>query len=114
MWKNHYKKIKIPRDKSCPSCNGFYEYLESKDNSEYLAICGDDAIQYRPRGKFNWDLNSLRVKLLKLGKVKLTGKILKFENQDDEILLFEDGRMILYGIKDLGRVKSTYSKYVGL
>jgi molybdopterin-synthase adenylyltransferase len=113
LWENRFVKIKIKRDKSCPSCSGKFEYLESRESKEFMSICGNNATQYKPTGNICLDLKTLGAKLDMLGNVKLTDKILKFKNQQDEFLVFQDGRMIIYGLKEHGRIRSTYSKYIG-
>jgi molybdopterin-synthase adenylyltransferase len=114
LWNNHFTKIKIPKDNYCSCCNGHYEFLQNKESKEFLSICGSGAIQYKPKGNFNLDLKNLKIKLKNFGKINLAENVLKFKNQEDELLIFEDGRMIIYGLKDTGRIKSIYSKYIGL
>ncbi|MBU1625918.1 ThiF family adenylyltransferase [bacterium] len=114
LWSCRFVKIKILKDESCPCCSGKYQYLENKDSKEFFSICGSGSTQYKPKGYFTLDLKRLKIKLENFGIVNLAENILKFKSKDENLLIFEDGRMILFDLNDQGRIRSIYSKYIGL
>ena len=104
---NNLMKIKIQKNKSCPTCRGEYEYLNGKKGSKIIKLCGKN--QYQISGKITPSrFNHIKKQLSKLGKILDYGQCIHFKN----ITLFRDGRALI-NAKNEAEAKSLYSRFVG-
>lgn len=105
IWNQQLKKIKIPKKKDCPSCNGRYEYLEQKEETRLVKFCSSG--RYQINGN-KISLQEMKKQWEKTGVVVDDGVTLSFRN----ILLFKDGRALIDANSE-EEALSIYSKWVG-
>jgi molybdopterin/thiamine biosynthesis adenylyltransferase len=99
---------------SCPACvAGRYEALEAGSGGLSAVLCGRDAVQVRPPRGTQIDLKGLAGRLSATGRVVANEYLVRFSQGDSEIVIFEDGRAIIKGVKDPAQARSLYAKYVG-
>ncbi|HVR70716.1 MAG TPA: ThiF family adenylyltransferase [Vicinamibacteria bacterium] len=97
----------------CPACTqGRYEYAEGATAGSAV-LCGRDAVQVRaPRGT-RVDLPALAGRLAAAGDVTANEYLVRFRADGSELVVFEDGRAIVKGVKDVAQARSVYARYVG-
>jgi molybdopterin/thiamine biosynthesis adenylyltransferase len=99
---------------SCPACvAGRYEALEAGSGALSAVLCGRDAVQVRPPRGTQIDLKGLAGRLSATGRVVANEYLVRFSQGDSEIVIFEDGRAIIKGVKDPAQARSLYAKFVG-
>jgi adenylyltransferase/sulfurtransferase len=59
------------------------------------------------------DLASLAGRLAAAGDVTANEYLVRFRAPDSELVVFEDGRAIVKGVKDVAQARSVYARYVG-
>lgn len=118
MWQNSYQVIDIASanaGKNCPVCNQRkFEYLEGRFGNVHTRIIGQNAVQILPFEKQSLDLPRLAIALSSLGSVKVNEYVIRFEIEDYELSIFQDGRTIVNGTADTGIARNFYTKYVRL
>ena len=111
---NKFEKMKVKERTDCPLCvKGEYEYLDRPGLAEPVKLCGRDMIQVTPQRELGVSLEFLKQKLEKLGDVTYMGSLLKFTVDQQELIIFPDGRAFIKGTDDKNVAKSLYSRYVG-
>lgn len=105
IWNQELKKIKVQKNKDCPTCNGKYDYLEQKEETRMVKFCSSG--RYQIKGK-KVDLQEMKNRWEKRGKVIDDAVLLTFRN----IILFEDGRALIKADSEREAL-AAYSKWVG-
>ncbi len=105
IWNPELKKIKVQKNKDCPTCNGKYDYVEQKEETRMVKFCSSG--RYQIKGK-KVDLQEMKNRWEKRGKVIDDAVLLTFRN----IILFEDGRALIKANSE-EEALSAYSKWVG-
>ncbi|SEN45719.1 adenylyltransferase and sulfurtransferase [Mesobacillus persicus] len=118
MWRNQYTSMKMSRakDPGCLSCGEHpeYPYLEAENMTKTTVLCGRDTVQIRPPHTEGVDLKDMAGKLKALGyEVKGNPYLLSAELEDNRFVLFQDGRALIHGTKDLAQAKSLYNRLLG-
>lgn len=118
LWRNQYTSMKVSKakDAGCLSCgeNRTYPYLDSENMTKSTVLCGRDTVQIRPPGQQNIQLNDLSQQLKELGyKVKGNPYLLSVEIDEQRLVIFNDGRALIHGTKDLTQAKSIYQRLLG-
>lgn len=75
-------------------------------------LCGRGAVQVHPRSR-TVDLQALAGALARVGPVRSTEHMVRFDCPPHELTVFPDGRAIVKGTSDLGIARSLYARYVG-
>lgn len=117
LWKNEFEKIPIShlKKKDCPACGKKrFEFLEGKNISSTVSICGSESIQVNPSSRTSLDLERLVESLKNYGTVFFNEYLVKLLYQNYEITVFKDGRAIIKGTSDPSIAKSLYSMFVGM
>ncbi|OHB91235.1 MAG: hypothetical protein A3D89_05755 [Planctomycetes bacterium RIFCSPHIGHO2_02_FULL_52_58] len=124
---------------TCPACQkGEYEFLNAKGFSLTTTLCGSNAVQITPGGNAG---NGAKIDLLALSRrlqstlgvdnISQSPYLLKFRCRDRalalskadrpeglslhlEMVIFPDGRALLFGTQDTSLARTLYSQYVGL
>lgn len=114
VWAPDIQKVRVKKDPTCPCCGGRrFDYLTAQRGKLAVTMCGRNAVQITPAKPRKGDLEGVRRRLAKIGKVTVTEGIVRFESRDAELTVFPDGRTIVAGVSDPVRAKDLYSKYVG-
>ena len=115
VWNGRYQSIKLKVDENCPVCkHGRYDFLDARESSKTVSLCGRNAIQITPGKKTNIGFDELARRLERAGSVTYNEHLLKFTADGAEISLFRDGRAIMKGVKDEAAARTIFSKYIGL
>jgi adenylyltransferase/sulfurtransferase len=141
LWKGSFQKVDTQTAPSptCPACQkGEYEFLNAKSFSLTTTLCGSNAVQITPGGNAGngtkIDLHALSLRLqstLGVDNISQSPYLLKFRCRDRalalsktdrpeglslrlEMVIFPDGRAMLFGTQDTSLARTLYSQYVGL
>ena len=104
IWKGMFCALKVTKRKSCPTCNGRYEYLERQPEA-IIRFCSTGRFQIKGKLK---DLKLIKKRWVAIGKVVDDGVSLRL----GKIILFADGRALIEATTR-EEAESLYSKYVG-
>ncbi len=113
MWNYRTHEMKLPTArKQCPTCD-LKEYPALDVRSEAATtLCGRDSVQIQ--GSRPLDLSEWAERLSAIGKVSANPFLLRVELKDEErLVLFPDGRVLVQGTSDPVRAKSLYARYIG-
>ncbi|MCJ0929927.1 thiazole biosynthesis adenylyltransferase ThiF [Virgibacillus halodenitrificans] len=117
LWNNQQSTIQVRslKQQQCKSCGDHanYPFLDYENTTKAEILCGRETVQIRPNSRETKDLETLAVKLAKLGKVKQNPYLLQFTIGDDRLVLFRDGRVLVHGTNDAARARSLYHRYLG-
>jgi len=94
------KMLAANSDKRCPLCDdGQTEFLDSDASDASRAICGRDMVQVAMGGTIN--LNELEKSLSEKFEVTNNGHLIRFIVNGYKIYIFEDGRAMVEGTREL-------------
>ncbi|MED4224306.1 thiazole biosynthesis adenylyltransferase ThiF [Neobacillus cucumis] len=118
LWRNQYSSLKMSKAKftGCLSCGEerTYPYLDEENRTKTTVLCGRDTVQIRPSHQGEVSLESLADQLRSLGyQVKGNPYLLSVEMGAERMVVFQDGRALIHGTKDLTHAKSIYQKILG-
>ncbi|PYV86589.1 MAG: thiamine biosynthesis protein ThiF [Acidobacteria bacterium] len=117
VWKSSWKQYEIASARSegeCPACQvGRFEFLEGKEGSTVTTLCGRNSVQINQGRENRLDFEQLAKRLRPLGAVHFNQFLLRFNLDNFEIAVFQDGRGIVRGTKDPNVARSLYAKYIG-
>ena len=115
LWDNSFDAFAIVRRDDCPACSqGKYEYLDGERAGAMTAyLCGRDAIQVNPGRGHSLKLTEVAERLKNIGKVSVSGYLIRFNVDNYELTIFPDARAIVKGTDDATVARSIYAKYVG-
>lgn len=106
------KKLKKVSGSQCRLCNeNITEFLDSENTDQNRALCGRDMVQVNIGSKP--DLKVLEKSLSKNHEVINNGFLLKFEADGHVIHIFEDGRAMVKGTRDISVARSLIDKWIG-
>ncbi|MFD2446834.1 thiazole biosynthesis adenylyltransferase ThiF [Bacillus sp. CGMCC 1.16607] len=118
MWRNQYSSMKMSKAKKphCLSCGEqpTYPYLELENHTKTTVLCGRDTVQIRPPKEQKLVLSELADQLKRLGyEVKGNPYLLSVEWEENRLVIFNDGRALIHGTKDLTHAKAIYQRILG-
>ncbi|MFF2447306.1 thiazole biosynthesis adenylyltransferase ThiF [Neobacillus sp. NPDC058068] len=118
LWRNQYTSLKMSKAKfaGCLSCGEerTYPYLDHENMTKTTVLCGRDTVQIRPSNKGEISLDNLAGQLSALGyTVKGNPYLLSVEIGAERMVIFQDGRALIHGTKDLTHAKSLYQRILG-
>jgi sulfur carrier protein ThiS adenylyltransferase len=119
LWTNAHAAIKVDRMKkqSCPSCGEYptYPYLQPDLQLRTAILCGRDTVQIRPPAPVKRDLEQLAQSLSRQesGKVEANPYLVSFSIGSCRLAIFQDGRVLVHGTKDIAEAKNLYHRYLG-
>lgn len=113
LWGNHQFDLKMEKKKEqCPTCQNKKYPALANDDDHITTLCGRETVQIHTGQKL--DLNTWSNRLEKVAKVKQTPFLVRAELTNDErLVLFPDGRILVQGTEDISRAKSIFSQYIG-
>ncbi|MEH7300547.1 thiazole biosynthesis adenylyltransferase ThiF [Neobacillus drentensis] len=118
LWRNEYTSLKMSKAKfaGCLSCGEerTYPYLDFENMTKTTVLCGRDTVQIRPAVASEISLERLAGQLNSLGyKVKGNPYLLSVEMGEERMVIFQDGRALVHGTKDLTHAKTIYQRILG-
>ncbi|WP_090635004.1 thiazole biosynthesis adenylyltransferase ThiF [Neobacillus massiliamazoniensis] len=118
VWRNQYTTMKMSKAKfaGCLSCGEerTYPYLDRENMTKTTVLCGRDTVQIRPSSVRGLSLERLAEQLSALGyDVKGNPYLLSVEMEAERMVIFQDGRALIHGTKDLTHAKSIYQRILG-
>ena len=118
LWRNQYTSLKMSKAKfaGCLSCGEHptYPYLDRENMTKTTVLCGRDTVQIRPSAHGDVSLEKLAGQLSALGfTVKGNPYLLSVEMGLVRMVIFQDGRALIHGTKDLTHAKSIYQRILG-
>ncbi|MFC1983587.1 ThiF family adenylyltransferase [Chloroflexota bacterium] len=112
-WRGTFHKMAVASRKDCPACCGEYEFLNQRFGIKVTSFCGQSrALQLVNTELTKISLPKLAVQLKGLGEVSYDETMLRFGIEDNEIIVFPDGRVIVRNTIDESEAKQLYTKYV--
>jgi molybdopterin/thiamine biosynthesis adenylyltransferase len=118
VWRNHFTSMKMSKakDAGCLSCGTerTYPYLDVENMTKTSVLCGRDTVQIRPPKPETINLTILAEQLISLGyEVKANPYLLAVEFDGTRMVIFNDGRALIHGTKDINQAKSYYQRLLG-
>ena len=118
LWRNQYTSLKMSKAKfsGCLSCGEerTYPYLDQENRTKTSVLCGRDTVQIRPSSYGDVSLEKLAGQLSSLGyQVKGNPYLISVEMGQERMVIFQDGRALIHGTKDLTHAKSIYQRILG-
>lgn len=118
LWRNQYTSMKMSKakDPGCLSCGEHpeYPYLNAENMSKTTVLCGRDTVQIRPARVQELSLQDTAEKMKELGyKVKGNPYLVSVEMPENRMVIFQDGRALIHGTKDLAHARSIYQRFFG-
>jgi molybdopterin/thiamine biosynthesis adenylyltransferase len=114
LWQNDIASIPAQRVADCRVCTRReFELLEQGDRLATASLCGRDAVQIVPPASFELDFDLLCQTLGRLFTLERNSYLLKFRADKHEIVVFRDGRAMIFGTSDPKLALSLYGKYIG-
>ena len=114
LWANEVAMLPATRADDCEVCvKRRFALLESGDRLMTTSLCGRDVVQVVPPPSFKLDLDLLRDTLSRSLELQENGHLLRFRADDHDMVVFPDGRAMVFGTADSKQALSLYGKYVG-
>ncbi|MFL6555728.1 MAG: thiazole biosynthesis adenylyltransferase ThiF [Bacillus sp. (in: firmicutes)] len=118
LWRNQYTSLKMSKARfvGCLSCGEerTYPYLDQENMTKTTVLCGRDTVQIRPSSSGEISLERLAGQLSTLGyTVKGNPYLVSVEMGEERMVIFQDGRALIHGTKDLTHAKSVYQRILG-
>lgn len=118
LWRNQYSSMKMGKAKSegCLSCGEAptYPYLDVENMSKTAVLCGRDTVQIRPARTGMMNLKATAEQLAALGyETKGNPYLLSVEMGENRLVIFQDGRALIHGTKDIAQARSIYQRLFG-
>lgn len=118
LWRNQYTNMKMSKakDEGCLSCGAHpeYPYLNHENMTKSTVLCGRETVQIRPPHMGEVNLKETATQLEALGyQVKGNPYLLSVEMGGQRMVIFNDGRALIHGTKDLAQARSMYQRILG-
>jgi molybdopterin-synthase adenylyltransferase len=114
IWKNQFRQVKPCIDPECRACQKRqFVYLEGAALSRTALLCGRDSVQIRQGEDRALDLETLRLRLERLGPVRANPFLVRCRLEAYELTVFSDGRALVKGTGDPAVARRIYAQYVG-
>lgn len=120
VWSNERRRFETESlaDARCVCCvKREFGFLQGRQSSASLGLCGRDAVQVMPAGASTLDLVALARALGAHGDVRSHPAFAHIRFAEDralEMTVFADGRAIVTGTRDETVARQIYSRYVGM
>ncbi|HDR4572608.1 thiazole biosynthesis adenylyltransferase ThiF [Bacillus cytotoxicus] len=118
VWKNEYSCMNVQKLKKdhCPSCGekAIYPYLNKENTSKTAVLCGRNTVQIRPPHKEQLDFHRYKELLRdRVADLTVNPYLLSFRADGKRLVAFQDGRVLVYGTKEIAEAKTIYHRYFG-
>ncbi len=117
LWENVTTSFLVKQNPECPVC-GRREFplLERRDRLMTTSVCGRNAVQVTPDPATRFDFESTLANLrtaLPPDALEANQYLAKLTLGQNDIVLFRDGRAMIFGTSDPVAAKSIYTRYIG-
>ncbi|SDI07921.1 MoeB/ThiF family adenylyltransferase [Alteribacillus bidgolensis] len=116
VWNTQQQSIRTDKVKKtdCPSCGKerTYPYLVHEQDTRLEVLCGRNTVQIRPPEKKEYDFNALASELKQHGNVRKNSYILICTLSDCRLAIFQDGRVLIHGTKEIDKAKHLYHRFI--
>ena len=114
MWHNDFSTLPMTRVADCSVCGQHrFELLEHGSRLATASLCGRDAVQIVPPPSFSMDFDLLQQTLSRLFPLEQNPYLLRFHADDHDVVVFRDGRAMVFGTSDPKTALNLYGKYIG-
>lgn len=113
VWNNTFSHIKTRPRQGCPACQGKYEFLEGQFGIRATTLCGQHAVQVLNPEVSGLSLEGLAKRLEPVGEVSYNEFMLRFTIDEQEMVVFPDGRAIIKNTTNESTARAFYTKYIG-
>ncbi|GEK34039.1 MoeB/ThiF family adenylyltransferase [Kurthia sibirica] len=117
VWQNQNMDIDVGkmRKMQCPCCGeqAIHPYLAYENQTKLDVLCGRDAVQIRPPKAIQYNFSELVQQLQQHGHVQSNAYLLSYEVPEYRFVLFQDGRVVIHGIRDEQQAKKIYYQLLG-
>jgi len=114
MWHNDFTSLPMNRVAGCAVCGQHkFDLLEHGGRLATASLCGRDAVQIMPPPSFSLDFDLLSKTLGRLFTLEQNPYLIKFRADKHDVVVFHDGRAMVFGTSDPKSALSLYSKYIG-
>jgi adenylyltransferase/sulfurtransferase len=114
LWDNDFSTLPAARVSDCVVCGQHkFDLLEHSNRMATASLCGRDAVQVMPPASFTMDFDLLRETLGRILKLEENPYLLKFHVNGKQVIVFHDGRAMIFGTSDPEAALSLYGKYIG-
>ncbi|WP_425400604.1 ThiF family adenylyltransferase [Aeoliella sp.] len=117
LWRNTMRQVDLTKLKESGACRACGErdfvWLDGRRGSKSAVLCGRNAVQLRPDGEQQLDLETLADSLETVADVVVNEFLLRAETDKYTITLFPDGRAIIAGTDDIAVARSVFAQLVG-
>ncbi|MFF2287471.1 MoeB/ThiF family adenylyltransferase [Peribacillus butanolivorans] len=118
LWRNQYQTVRLTKvkKKDCLSCGNqrTYPFLTLENATKTAVLCGRDTVQVRPPKPLKLQLEKLAKDLNGSGYlVKVNPFLLSCEKNGERMVVFQDGRALVHGTKDMVHAKAMYQSILG-
>jgi adenylyltransferase/sulfurtransferase len=118
LWTNEFRALTVDRADGCSVCGERrFPLLERGDPLKTTTLCGRDAVQVVPSLDLRFDFDAVARTLRRsfASQLEENPYVLRLHLPQDgyEIVLFRNGRAIIFGTTDENTAKSVYVRYIG-
>src|SRR5271157_3565721 len=114
LWQNDFSTLPMTRVAGCAVCGQHkFDLLEHSSRLATASLCGRDAVQIVPPPTFKLDFDLLRQTLGRIFTLEQNPYLLKFHADNHDVVVFHDGRAMVFGTSDPNAALSLYGKYIG-
>ncbi|MFC1957441.1 ThiF family adenylyltransferase [Chloroflexota bacterium] len=114
VWRTTFHNLRVEPREDCPACQSKYEFMEKKFTIKTTSLCGQNrAVQVLNTEVSGISLDELAGRLRKAGDVSYNEFMLRFTADDNDIVVFPDGRAIITNTIDESLARELYFKYIG-
>ncbi|MFZ3589846.1 thiazole biosynthesis adenylyltransferase ThiF [Bacillus sp. DJP31] len=118
LWTNQHTAISVAKLKrtDCLSCGDerSYPFLAFENQLKSAVLCGRDTVQIRPQEGAKRNLDEVATLLGATGgKIERNPFLLSFDTGTHRLVIFQDGRVLIHGTKDISEAKGIYHRYLG-
>jgi molybdopterin-synthase adenylyltransferase len=113
VWEGAFTRVAVHNREDCRSCNGHYDFLDGKHSRPTTSLCGQNAVQVLSENARKTDFRQLASRLEKVGKVSFNEFMLNFSVDNQNMVVFADGRAIIKNTADEALARGLYAKYIG-
>lgn len=118
VWNNLHMKVDVEQIKrnECPSCGSqqIYPYLQEWNMPKAAVLCGRDTVQIRSEALKRISKQQLVRRLEKIGKVEANEFLLHIAYERFRIVIFNDGRALVHGTKEVKEANSVLARLIGM
>ena len=114
LWRNELTTVPAIRAIHCEVCaRRHFARLENRERMTTTSICGREAVQVVPSPSFKLDFDLLRETLRRSFPLEDNAYLLRCRADGHDLVVFRDGRAMIFGTTDPKRALSLYGKYIG-